>query len=161
MTQSNNGNVAVELEDKYLGTQVAVISPVTNSASVMLGGDLSLAGGPRLGRDQNTGSGSRIDGEQRVEIGPRPGGDSLGGVSRSERDHIPGRGPRLDGDHSLGGDPRPGRDPERGLRQEQHQSSRVGASRVGDQNLVRDLGWVEMKSWEEVPIQVNIYTVNV
>ena len=44
MTQSNNGNVAVELDDQYLGTLMAVTSPVSNYASTMLGCDLSLAG---------------------------------------------------------------------------------------------------------------------
>ena len=44
MTQSNNGNVAVELDDQYLGTLVAVTSTVSNYASTMLGCDFSLAG---------------------------------------------------------------------------------------------------------------------
>ena len=57
----------------------------------MLGGNLSLAGGPRLGRDQSPERGPRLGGDLSLEGRPRPG-----------RDQSPGRGPRLDGNLSLG-----------------------------------------------------------
>ena len=53
MTQSNNGQVAVKLEDKYWDTPTEVTSPVTNLTCTRLGGDLSLGGGPRPGRKRS------------------------------------------------------------------------------------------------------------
>ena len=47
---------------------MAVTSPVTNYASTMLGGDLSLARGPMLGRNQNTGSDSRMESNLLKEV---------------------------------------------------------------------------------------------
>ena len=51
MVQSNNGQVAVELEDKYCDTPAVVTFPLPNFTSNQLGGYLSLGGGPRHGRE--------------------------------------------------------------------------------------------------------------
>ena len=85
ITQSNNGQVAVELEDKYWATPTEVTSPVTNLTGTRLGDDLSLGGGPRQGRDQSPGRGPRLDGDRSLGGGPTPG-----------RDQRLGRGLRLD-----------------------------------------------------------------
>ena len=46
MSQSNNRQVAVELEDKYWDTTTEVSSPVTNLTGTNLVGDLCLGGDP-------------------------------------------------------------------------------------------------------------------
>ena len=111
MTQSNNGQVAVELEDRYWDTPAEVTSLVTDLTGTRLGGDLSLGGCPRLGRDQSPGRGPMLDGVLSLGRGPRLGGDlSLGGGPRPGRDQSPGRDLKLEGDQSLGRVPRNGED---------------------------------------------------
>ena len=131
MVHSNNGQVAVELEDKYWDTPAEVTFPLPNFTSnklggylklgrgPRLGGNLSLGGSPRPGRDQSPGRGPRLDGDLSLGGGPRPGRDqSLGRGPRLDGDQTLGRGPRLGGNLSLRGDLRLGRDqsPGRGSR---------------------------------------------
>ena len=75
MTQSNNGQVAVELKDKYWDTPAEVTFSFPNFTSNQLGGYLSLGGSPRPGRDQSPERGPRLDGDLNLKGGPRPGRD--------------------------------------------------------------------------------------
>ena len=92
MTRSNNGQVAIELEDKYWDTPAEVTSPVTDLTGTRLGSYLRLGGGPRLGRGQSPGRGTMLDGAQSLGRCTRLVGDlSLGGCPRPERDQSPAR----------------------------------------------------------------------